>query len=205
MWLALFMWIFSTVVLAIGVFSCLEAEPLPIGFTRGSLLSIEAGSLAVRRADGVVYDCGYDGHIFFQRDRWPIQAGQLSAGESVEVLSDRRAGTHACYTRMLSVVYAVAGRSAPVPRREPLPLHGSVTLAGLVTREDGSSFTVKTRGGERTLRLRADTSYSQNGLRLAERAPLINQHVFIRGGRGTNGALEAYQIMWGQILTGPVR
>ena len=188
---------------ALAVYAC--AEPLPVGFTRGNLLSIEAGSLAVQRADGVVYECGYDYHTFIQRYRWPIQAGQLAPGEFVEVLSDRRAGTRACYTRMLSVVLAVPRRATArpprpqPPLRQPQPMRGSLTLAGLVAREDGSSFTVKTRAGERTLRLRVDTSFSRDGMRLEARAPLINQHVFIRGGRGLSGALEAYQIMWREI------
>jgi len=182
---------------------CASAEPLPVGFTRGRLLSVQAGSLEVRRADGVIYDCAYDAHTFFERDRWPIQAGQLAAGDPVEVLSDRRPGTRACYTRMLSVVHSTAERASATRRREPLPMLGSLTLAGLVIQEDGGSVTVKTRGGERMLRLRPDTSYSHNGLRLAAREPLMNQHVFVRVGRGMTGVLEAYQIMWGEILSVP--
>ncbi len=179
------------------------ADPLPVGFTRGSLLSIHSGSLEVRRADGVIYDCAYDAHTFFQRDRWPIQAGQLIAGEPVEVLSDRTPGTRACYTRMLSVVHAVRGRTSLPQPPEPAPLRGSLTLAGLVIGENAASVTVRTRSGQRTLRLRPDTSYSHNGSRLAAREPLTNQHVFVRAGRGSNGALEAYQIMWGEILSVP--
>jgi len=29
---------------------------------------------------------------------------------------------------------------------------------------------------------------------------LVNQHVYIRAGRNTNGMLEAYQVMWGEIV-----
>lgn len=191
--------------LAAGTCACVAGEPLPVGFTRGNVLSVDDGWLAVRRTDGAIYECGYDGHTLFQRNRWPIQAGQLAPGEFVEVLSDQRSGARTCYTRMLSVVLApaVTRRAIPGLPRERTPLRGSMTLAGLVTREDGSSFTVKTRDGERTLRLRMDTSFSRDGIRLAAPAPLVNEHVFIRAGRGMSGALEAYQIMWGEILNPP--
>jgi hypothetical protein len=41
---------------------------------------------------------------------------------------------------------------------------------------------------------RADTHYST----AAE--PLLNKHVFVRAGRTLPGALEAYQVIWGEIL-----
>jgi len=190
-----------SVLIAALTVGCLQADPLPVGITRGSLLSIASNQIEVRRSDGAVYNCSYDSHTFFQRDRWPVQAGQLVAGEPIEVLSDRRPGSHQCYTRMLSVVHALPGRPAPVVRREVAPLYGSLTFSGTVVREDGSSLTIRTHDGEHALRLRADTRYSQDGVRLDRRAPLVNKHVFVRAGHGTSGAVEAYQVMWGEVFT----
>ena len=71
----------------------------------------------------------------------------------------------------------------------------SSDLSGLVVASDGAMFTINTRTGPRTLKLRADTHYSD------ATEPLINKHVFVRAGRNQQGTLEAYQVVWGGILT----
>jgi hypothetical protein len=53
------------------------------------------------------------------------------------------------------------------------------------------------------LLLRADTRYSGDGVRVEAPEPLLNKHVFVRAGRNMYGALEAYQIVWGEILFAP--
>src|ERR1700674_2067469 len=80
-------------------------EVMPVGFVRGSLVSWQgsaaSGNLTLQRADGAVYGCSYDGNTLFQRDQRAIQITDLSAGEPVEILSDRKA--RACYARILWV------------------------------------------------------------------------------------------------------
>ena len=171
---------------------------MPVGILRGSLVTSQNGSLSVRQADGAVYDCSYDNHTLFQRNQWPIQSSALAAGEPVEVVSDRWPVTLACYVRMVSVVYA----SPKSPRRRVpaadvwIP-RGYLTYSGLVVKNDDSEITLKTRNGPRTLRLRPDTRYSEAS------QPLLNKHVFVRAGRSVEGTLEAYQVMWGEILLAP--
>ena len=170
-------------------------EPMPIGILRGSLVTWQAGSLSVREAGGAVYDCTYDNHTLFQRNQWPIQSADLTGGEPVEVLSDRKLPASTCYVRMLSVVHATAkSPRRPTPPRDAWIPRGYLTYTGLVVKNDDSKITLKTRTGPRTLLLRADTHYST----AAE--PLLNKHVFVRAGRTLQGALEAYQVMWGEIL-----
>jgi len=181
---------------------------MPVGFLRGSLLSwqgsIASGSLTVQRADGAVYDCSYDAQTLFQRNRWPIHVADLNAGESVEVLSDRK--SRVCYARMLSVVQpAPAGRrprSVERPRQGFQP-RGNLTFGGVVVDSPSGAIRIKTRAGERTLLLRSDTRFSGDGLRLDAPQPLLNKHVFITGGRDIYGELEAYQVVWGEIFLVP--
>jgi len=173
-------------------------QMMPVGILRGNLVTWQNGSLSVRRADGAVYDCSYDNHTFFQRNRWPIQSTDLTGGEPVEVLSDRWPATRACYVRMVSVVYT----SPKSPRRrapatEAWVPRGYLTYAGLVVKSENSKIILKTRGGDRTLRLRPDTRYSEAS------QPLLNKHVFVRAGRTLEGVLEAYQVTWGEILLVP--
>jgi hypothetical protein len=171
-------------------------EPMPIGILRGNLVAWQSGSLSVRQADGGIYDCSYDSHTLFQRNQWPIRSADLSGGEPVEILSDRKLPALTCYVRMLSVVYtpAKSPRRSPPPPREVWTPRGYLTYAGLVVKNEDSKITLKTRAGSRTLLLRADTHYSTTA------EPLLNKHVFVRAGRNLEGTLEAYQVMWGEIL-----
>ena len=173
-------------------------QTMPVGILRGNLVAWQNGSLSIRQADGAVYDCSYDNHTLFQRNRWPIQSSELAGGEPVEVVSDRWPATRACYVRMVSVVYA----SPKSPRRR-VPVaevwvpRGYLAYSGLVVKNEDSKITLKTRSGARTLRLRPDTRYSEAS------QPLLNKHVFVRAGRNLEGVLEAYQVMWGEILSVP--
>jgi hypothetical protein len=185
----------------------LSQQVLPVGVTRGNLVawqgSPSAGSVTVRRPDGEVYGCLFDAHTLFQRDQWPIHVDALQSGETVEVVSDRKLGSTDCYARMLSVVYAAA---LPVRRGAPRPvallpaLRGYLTFSGLVLRATASAMTIRARDGDRTVLLRRDTRYSEDGLRLEDPGTLVNRHVFVRGGRTVSGEPEAYQVMWGHIF-----
>jgi hypothetical protein len=183
---------------------------MPVGFVRGILISWQGsaalGNLSVRRADGAVYDCSYDAHTLFQRDQWPIHVADLNAGEAVEVLSDRK--SRACYARMLSAVHRMpepeGWRPHAVERpRQGFQPHGNLTFGGVVVDSPVGAITIKTRAGERTLLLRPDTRFSGDGVRLEAPESLLNKHVFIRAGRDMYGALEAYQIVWGEIFVVP--
>ncbi len=193
----------SVALLIVGA-SLHAQQTMPVGILRGNLVVSQDGSLSVRRADGAVYDCTYDKLTFFQRNHWPIQSTELTAGEPVEVLSDRNPRTSACYVRMLSIVYAPAKSprrraSSVPPPAPPAPWvsHAYLSCSGLVIQSEPSSITLKTRSGTRTLRLRAGTTYSEANV------PLVNKHVFVRAGRTLDGTLEAYQVMWGEILSVP--
>lgn len=174
-------------------------QMLPVGLTRGTLVSAVGDSVPVRQSDGMVYDCSYDRLTLFQRNHWPIHAMDLNGGEPVEILADRKTvdykTTTPCYVRMLSVVYL----PPPLPRRRVPPKdtwrpHGYLSYSGLVVSADSTMFTIKTSTGPRTLRLRADTHYSD------ATEPIVNKHVFVRAGRNQQGALEAYQVVWGGIF-----
>ena len=197
------------------VFSALTLrgqQSMPVGILHGNLISWQDSSFSVRDAAGSVFTCTYDARTFIQRNQWPIAVTQLNEGEPVEVLSDRRAGGGTgggvCYTRILSVVYKSATPArlrAPVKGKPEVWMpRGNLDFAGVVTKADASTFTLKSRAGsEITLHLRPDTRFSGNGVRLDAAEPLINKHVFVRGGLGLRGIIEAYQVIWGEIFHAP--
>jgi hypothetical protein len=182
-------WWWSALVLAESLHG---QQSMPVGIIHGSLISLAGGNLSVRETSGVVYDCSYDSHTLFQRNQWPIHSTDLSGGEPVEILSDRKPA-RSCYVRMVSVVN-IPQPKRHVPQREAWVPHGYLTYSGLVVKAEASTVTLKTRSGLRTLQLRGDTHYTE------ATEPLLNKHVFVRAGRTLQGALEAYQIVWGEIF-----
>ena len=205
------------VLLAIVSVPLAAQQSLPVGIVHGHLLALvdhpaakrglrSSGEFTLESADGNVYGCEYDSHTLFERDRDVVRAETLRPGDAVEVVSDRKSG--GCYTRMLSVTYAAPARLVPTSHRsvghlENLPARGYLTVSGLVVRFGAESITIRTRSGDATLLLRADTRYSGDGVRLESPSPVLNKHVFIRAGRSLDGTLEAYQVMWGETLLVP--
>ena len=186
----------AAAVLLAGTLSAQQV--MPSGIVRGSVVAAVGGSLSIRQSDGMVYDCSYDRLTLFQRNRWPIHAADLNGGEPVEILADRKT-TVPCYVRMLSVVYPPppSPRHRVPPKKETWRPRGHLSYSGLVISADGSMFTIKTNAGPRILYRRDDTHYSDST------EPLLNKHVFVRAGRNQQGALEAYQVVWGEILSPP--
>jgi hypothetical protein len=104
---------------------------------------------------------------------------------------------------MLSVVYTLpkSPRRA-VPQGVPPAIEvwlpqGYLTYSGLVAKRENSKITFKTRAGPLTLLLHSNTRYTDAA------APLVNKHVYVRAGRNVQGQLEAYQVIWGEILRVP--
>jgi Domain of unknown function (DUF5666) len=183
-------------VLLAGTTLCAQTR-MPVGIVHGTLISAEAGELTVRNSQNAVYGCSYDGRTYFEREHQSISAGGLAAGDPVEVLADRRAGS-SCYARTVQVVPLIrrAPRVAPLVFRP----RGNLTFGGTVVRYEGRDLTVRTRRGDVRLRLRGDTRFVSDGLRVEAGELAVNQRVFVRGGRNLEGELEGYEVMWGEIV-----
>lgn len=190
-------------------------EPAPIGLVRGSLLELEqtggSGELSLRSADSRVFRFFFDSRTYFERAKQPVLPARLAPGESLEILADTGAGSTLRYARTIRVI---------VEEREPRPLsslgrvrayrsvtehivpRGSLTFSGVVTRFNDERMLLKTRlEGEKTILLRQDTRYVEGGS-LVEAASLkANIRVFVRAGRNLDNEIEAYQVVWGEILS----
>jgi hypothetical protein len=202
---------------------------MPPGVFRGALLSRQGGdqagdlTLRAQRAGAHMDEntdlvCHYDAHTYVARDHHRIAVSSLNAGEPLEILANRKPGSQACYASMVQVIDPEAERVAeraaeraadqarqfkeqnPGARAFFFTPRGDRTFAGVVMRLSARSLTLRTRAGETILALRPDTRYWEDGLG-ATRADLrVNTHVFVRAGRSLDGVVEAYQVMWGEIL-----
>jgi hypothetical protein len=186
----------------------------PIGILRGQLLQwnyagpAHSGQLTIRNSDNAVYTCLFDARTYFEREHRMIAPTGLTGGESVEVVADHKPESASCYARTVEVIDAPArGVAGSRPRlrttsspTETFAPRGAVAFGGLVVRLESGRFTVRTRAGVIHVMLRPDTRYLGGGMQLDAAALAVNAHVFIRAGYDFDGLLEAFQIVWGEII-----
>jgi hypothetical protein len=186
---------------------CAPAD-MPKGLFHGQMVSWEGsptkGVLLARTAAGIVEGCGYDALSILELSRQRVTVAKLEAGDPLEIITDHKPGSRDCYIRMLQVVPPAPPPTrvtAAVAARPTLDLpRGDRTISGVVIRRDARSITIRTREGEQTLLLRADTRYLGDGAQQDAGAVLVNTRVFVRAGANLYGGIEAYQVMWGEIV-----
>jgi hypothetical protein len=184
------------------------------GFIRGTLLECEpasgGGEFSVRSASHEVYRYRFDSRTWVERESERIDGSRLHPGELVEVVADRGPANTLRYARTVHVV-----QPAPPPRApsslgrfrayrstaESMVPRGTMTFAGVVSRINAQQLVLHTRAaGEQTILLRQDTRFLDGGT-IVERALLNpNTRVFVRAGKDLYGVVEAYQVIWGEIL-----
>jgi hypothetical protein len=186
-------------------------DPAPVGIVHGVVIECGETELVVRNTDDRVYRFAIDSKTFIQRDHFRIPCEDIGRGEPVEVVSDRSNEPGTRYARLVTVVrQEVRQRRRPV--REPLPViedptlsiapRGSLTFTGVVLRLDGEGLVLRTRGaGEKWILFRRDTRFRADGLVVESSTLQSSTRVFVRAGTNLDGEMEAYEVVWGEILT----
>ena len=78
----------------------------------------------------------------------------------------------------------------------------TLSYSGVVSRLASDHVVLHTReGGEQTILLRADTRYLDNGELVQGTELHPNMRVFVKAGRNLYNQVEAYQVIWGAILS----
>jgi hypothetical protein len=183
------------------------------GLIRGVLLESRAGGgsgeLTVRTPDNRLFRYQFDSRTYIEREDVLIDGRSLLPGDKLEIVSDRSPDARVRYARTIHVIL-------PPPALHPLSASGvwayrrpdqpasrepNLTLAGVVFRADGRQMVVHTREeGDRTVLLRPDTRYLQNGNEVDSGALKLNTRIFILGGKNSRDEIEAYQVVWGSIF-----
>ncbi len=196
-----------------------QDAPFP-GVIRGALIECDAldssGQLALRaHGTNQVYRFAFDSKTYMEREDLRISAGGLHKGDTIEVVSDRdeNAGVH--YARTVHVVEARPAALQPVgsgryrlaranSAANPIDLlapRGNLTFAGVIARLTADRMVLHTRReGDKTILLRMDTRYLDGGTPAGPADLKPNTRVFIRAGKNIEDRIEAYQVVWGQIL-----
>lgn len=199
-------------ILASGLIAQQNAAPeiAPIGIVRGALIECNATRLSVRSADNHTYGFVMDGKTFIERDSFRISCSRLDKGEPIEIVSDRSAEPGLRYARLVTVVnpgtrlHRLTPR-APLTYEDPtlsIAPRGSLTFTGVVLRVDDDGLVLRTRAdGEKWILVRRDTRFREEGLRVEPSSLHSSTRVFVRAGKNLDGEIEAYEIVWGEILT----
>lgn len=183
---------------------------------RGTLLERDAqtasGELSVRLADNEVLRYRFDGRTRVERDQQAIEVARLRPGAKVEVLSQEIAGSPLRYA---SAIRVDSDGEPPAPVRPPLGRirtayrnsidrflpTATLAFSGVVLHSNAEHVILHTRdGADQTILLRPDTRYLEDGNVVEAGALKPNMRVFIRAGRTLYDEIEAYQVVWGQIL-----
>jgi len=187
----------------------LENAPL----VRGVLLECDSrptGEFSIRLADNRVLRYHFDPKTYVEREDRLVDIGRLVAGEKLEVLSDTMAGRPVRYARTIHVIQPAPpprpltqGRlRAYDPRVEAAVRTGNLTYAGVIFHLNNERIVLRMReGGTLNIQLRKDTRYLADG-QIADLSSLQpNMRVFVNAGKDLYNDVEAYQVIWGSILT----
>ncbi len=195
--------------LAVSLFALTLLAQRPSAVVRGVVEECdvtETGMLKVR-VSGVVLKFSYDSKTYMERDKERLAPRRLLKGDPVEVLCERSYEA-VRYARLVNVVNPEPAAPAPArlrayraPLDELIP-RGTLTFAGSVSRLGEGNLMLRTRSdGDKAILLRRDTRYLQGGETVERGALEVNTVVFVRAGRNLEGEIEAYQVVWGGILS----
>jgi hypothetical protein len=167
------------------------------------------GELVFRNEDNQVFQCSFDEQTYFERGRRPVAISSTDTGARVEILAEFQR-PDACYAKSVRFALSPVSRtiSTALKRSDRLGIaldlitaRGDLTLAGVVVKVSAGALLLRTRSNERKLiLLRPDTRFLGEGQGQDCGSLAVNTPVFIRAGKNLEDEVEAYQIIWGEIL-----
>jgi hypothetical protein len=204
-------------VLSFSAGGALRAQPLAFsGVIRGVLIEYDnpgpVGEFSIRAKNtNQVYRFRFDAKTYVEREEQRVSMQSLQKGDTIEVVGDRDESMAVHYARTVHVIDAAhPPRAAALSgslrsyRASPIDLlapRGNLTYSGVIARLTADRLVLHTRQeGDKTILLRRDTRYLEGGT-MAESADLKpNTRVFVRAGKNFEDQVEAYQVIWGEIL-----
>src|ERR1700682_4908679 len=203
----------SVWIMILAAATAMAQENGPSGFLRGQLLSWtgtpRAGEFTFQATQNHIYFCSYDEKTYFEREKQHITIAGTEKGDRLEVVSDQRQGSTVCYARTVHIMDEPRIVKQPGVRPRPRPVsppdlaatRGTLTLSGVVLKVTPEMLFMRSRAGERSaIRLRPDTRYLMEGQPAEVGSLRANLVVFVRAGKNLDNEVEAYQVVWGQIL-----
>lgn len=190
-------------------------EPAPLGLVRGELLEWDAagtsGELSIRTSGDQVFRFLFDPKTYVEREKQRIPVSKLRKGDALEIIADKAAGLNLRYARTVQVIERQPPPKLPVSLgrirvyrspTEHIAPRGNLTFAGVISRMTDERLVLRTRlEGEKIIFLRQDTRYLEDGSQVEASTLKPNTRVFVRAGKNLEDEIEAYQVVWGEILS----
>lgn len=173
------------------------------------------GTLRIRAPERHIYQVQYAEDLGVEWRGRQLPLSSLVIGDLLEMDLERHTReAPPVLLRARLVDPAPSGGDAPktaklqappiIPYRSPTESfapRGQLTYSGVVSDLGAAHLTLQQRkGGRITLRLRPDTRYLREGLVKQQGDLDLQTMVFVRAGRGYDGVIEAFQVVWGGIL-----
>lgn len=189
----------------------LVAAPQTGALVSGVLLERDAqtasGQFSVRAADDQVFRYLFDPETYVERDDVTTDVARLEPGDQVEVVSDRMPHADLRYAIAIHVLPSTPPRTSAARYRtetrvqdRQIPV-GTLFFSGVVSRLSGARVVLRLRDGvDQTILLLKDTRYVDGGNVVDAAALKPNMRVFVQAGKSLYDEVEAYQVVWGQIL-----
>jgi hypothetical protein len=167
--------------------------------------SSSAGTFLFQTPDEQQHTCAFSSRTYFELDHKRAFITTLQAGHTVEVLSERIPEPPLCRALIVRVVVenpsTLRVRRPFTPVTEPILPRGNLLFTGIVVRTDDDALLLRTRAGQsHWIQLRKDTRFSAEGVAARREDLPLNRPVHIRAGRSFENDIEAFSIMWGEIL-----
>ncbi|MBL8241858.1 MAG: hypothetical protein JNM66_30820 [Bryobacterales bacterium] len=181
-------------------------EEVAVSVASGYISDIQPASFLLRTVANKEFRCTYDHRTWFEQSRVRVPLKAFQPTDLVEIVADRRlADGTPCYVRTVRLADLAKkqnGRLRITYRgvTETMYPRGEYQWAGTVSALTEETMVLRTRtDGYKTVALRGDTRYLEDGV-VSERERLRpNTRVSIRAGRNFEGKVEVYQIIWGAV------
>lgn len=191
----------------------LSAEEVPVGVVSGHISDIKTTSFLLKTTTNKEFRCSFDHRTWFEQSRLRVSVTAFQPTDLVEIIADRRLidGTP-CYARTVRLADLAPPKNSGrlrIPYRavtESIIPRGEYQWAGTVSELTAEKLVLRTRtDGYKTLVIRADTRFLEDGA-VSEFARLLpNTLISIRAGRSVTGETEVYQIIWGSVTPKRIR
>ncbi len=181
--------------------------PLARGVWQEWVGSETNGSFLFKTTDELAHRCAFTSKTYFEREHKRTWVSRIESGQQVEVLSERLTGGTRCRALIVRVLTPKALESPRYKWRswqsaaEIVAPRGNVLLTGIVLEHDEYSMRLRTRDGARHLiTLRADTRFTNSGAASVRTELPAHQPIQVRISKSYDNKMEAFSIVWGEIL-----
>ena len=181
--------------------------PLARGVWQEWVGSETNGSFLFKTTDEKAYRCAFTSKTYFEREHKRTWVSRIESGQQVEVLSERLPEGVKCRALIVRVLTPQVLENPRYKWRgwqsaaEIVAPRGNMVVSGIALEHDEHTLRLRARDGRKyLLTLRSDTRFTGSGMP-ADRAEIpAYTPLQVRISRTYDNRMEAFSVVWGEIL-----